>query len=396
MNVAIGDPIARARELAPAIAAYGPRIDTERELPAELVARLHDAGLYRMLLPRSVGGDELDLATFVAVMEIVAGADASTAWCIGQASGCALSAAYLDLDAARTIFAPRDAVLAWGPAQPGAVVRALVDEEGGRRGYRVTGTWTFASGSRHATWMGGIVPVCERDGTPRLDAGGKPVMRTVLFPRAHATFTDVWQVGGLRGTGSDNYAVADEFVPEAFAFARVIETLREPNRLYRFSTVNIHAFAFSAVALGIARATLDAFVALAADKRAGRGSGRPYRESAAIQGRIGYAEAQLRGARAFVFAALQRAWDAAAAGSGPLPLDLRIEMRMATTYAIAQAKEVVDVAYQSAGANAIFESGPFERRFRDLHAVTQQIQAHLDNFETVGQHLLGMPVQLSL
>jgi alkylation response protein AidB-like acyl-CoA dehydrogenase len=384
--------VARARALAPAIAEYGPQIDRERELPAELVARLHDAELYRMLLPRSVGGGEIDLATFVAVMETIAGADASTAWCIGQASGCALSAAYLDLETARTIFGARDAVLAWGPAQPGATVRAVADEGG----YRVTGTWTFASGSRHATWMGGITPVCERDGTPRLDAQGKPVMRTVLFPRAHATFSDVWQVSGLRGTGSDTYAVTDEFVPEAYAFARVVESLREPNRLYRFSTVNIHAFAFSAVALGIARATLDAFIGLAADKRAARGSGRPYRESTAIQQRIGYAEAKLRGARAFVFAALQRAWDAASEGGGPLPLDLRIEMRMATTYAIQQAREVVDAAYQSAGANAIFESGPFERRFRDLHAVTQQIQGHLDNFETVGAHLLGMPVQLNL
>lgn len=384
--------MARAQALAPTIAEFGPQIDRERELPAELVAQLHDAALYRMLLPRSVGGGEIDLATFVAVMEIVAAADASTAWCIGQASGCALSAAYLDPATARTIFAPRDAVLAWGPAQPGAVVRALAADGG----YRVTGTWTFASGSRQATWMGGITPVCEPDGTPRLDAAGKPVMRTVLFPRERATFTDVWQVSGLRGTGSDTYAVTDEFVPEACAFARVIDALREPNPLYRFSTVNIHAFAFSAVALGIARATLDAFVALAAGKRAARGSGRPYRESTAMQQRIGYAEAQLRGARAFEFAALQRAWEAAADGSGPLPLDLRVEMRMATTYAIQQAKAVVDTAYQSAGANAIFESGPFERRFRDLHAVTQQIQGHLDNFETVGQHLLGMPIQLNL
>jgi len=393
VSVAVGaDWVARARELAPAIAAFGPRIDAERELPPELVAQLHDAGLYRMLLPRSVDGAELDLATFVEVMEILAAADASTAWCIGQATGASLSAAYLDIATARAVFGPRDAVVAWGPAQPGAVVRAAAVDGG----FSVTGTWTFASGSRHATWLGGITPVHERDGAPRLDAAGKPVMRTVLFPRAHATISDVWQVSGLRGTGSDTYAVEGEFVSDAFAFARVVESCREPNRLYRFSTVNIHAFAFSAVALGIARAMLDAFIALAAGKRAGRGTGRPYRESSAVQMRIGYGEAQLRGARAFVFASLQRAWEAAAAGTGTLPLDVRIEMRMATTYAIGQAKEVADAAYQLAGANAIFESGPFERRFRDLHAVTQQIQGHLDNFETVGQHLLGMPVQLTL
>jgi indole-3-acetate monooxygenase len=393
MTVATGvDFIARARAAAPHVAAAGPRIDAERNLPDELIAELHAAGLYRMLLPRSCDGGETDLATFVAVMEILAAADASTAWCIGQASGCSLSAAYLDGAAARAIFGPRDAVLAWGPAQPGAGVRADVVDGG----YRVAGTWTFASGSRHATWLGGVAPVFERDGAPRRDAAGKPVMRTVLFPRAHATIADVWHVVGLRGTGSDTYTVSDEFVADAYAFARTAGECREPGRLYRFSTVNIHAFAFSAVALGIARATLDAFVALAGDKRAGRGTGRPYRESSAVQARIGYAEAQLRGARAFVFASLRRAWDDAADGTGPIPLDQRIEMRMATTYAIGQAKAVVETAYQAAGANAIFEDGPFERRFRDVHAVTQQIQGHLDNFETVGQHLLGMPVQLTL
>src|SRR5262249_52411169 len=132
------------------------------------------------------------------------------------------------------------------------------------------------------------------------------------------------------------------------------------------------------------------------NKRGARGTGRPYRESTAIQARIGYAEAQLRGARAFVFAALARAWDAAAAGTGALPLDLRSGVRMAATYAIQPAKAGAEAAYQPAGATAIFESGPFEPRFRDVHAVSQQIQGPLDNFEPVGQHLLGMPVQLSL
>ena len=351
-------------------------------MPADLVAALHAAELYRMLLPRSCDGGEVDLATFVETLET----------CIGQASGCSLSAAYLQPQVAREIFGPRNAVLAWGPAQPGAGSRAVAVDGG----FRVTGTWTFASGSRHATWLGAIAPLHERDGAPRLDAAGKPVVRTVLFTRERATVSDVWQVIGLRGTGSDTYAVNDEFVAADHAFARVVEECREPGRLYRFSTVNIHAVAFAGVALGIARAALDAFLDLAGSKRALRGTGPVLRDSTAVQERIGIAEAQLRAAREFVFGSLRRAWDAAAEGAGVLPLDLRIEMRMATTYAIQQAKQVVEIAYQSAGANAIFESGPFERRFRDAHAVTQQIQGHLDNFETVGRHLLGMPVQLSI
>lgn len=345
-----------------------------------------------MLLPRSVDGGEADLASFVEAIETIASADASTAWCIGQASGCSMSAAYLSPDIVREIFGPHDAVLAWGPVQPGAGSRAVAVDGG----FRVTGTWTFASGSRHATWLGAMAPVHETDDTPRLDAAGKPVVRTMLFPRARATITDVWQVMGLRGTGSDNYSVSDEFVATERAFARLPAECRETGRLYRFSTVNIHAFAFAAVALGIARAALAEFIELAGTKRVLRGTGRGLRESSAIQARIGVAESQLRAARGFVFATLQRSWEAAGNGSGQLPLDLRIETRMATTYAIQQSKEVVEMAYQAAGANAIFESGAFERRFRDVHTVTQQIQGHLDNFEVVGQHLLGMPVQLSI
>ena len=385
------DWVARAKALAPLIAELAPRIDTEYNLPAELVRALHEAGLYRLLLPRSCDGFEIDLTTFAETIETLAASDASTAWCLGQNNGCAMSAAYLDLAAAREIFAPPESVLAWGPAASGAPARAVVADGG----YRVTGAWSFASGSRQANWLGGLTQIVERDGSPRLDDDGKPVTRTVLFPRANAKVTDVWQVIGLRGTGSDSYAIDDLFVPDARTFTRKLAA-SAPGTLYRHSTVHIHAIAFAAVGLGIARAMLEDFVALARTKRPTRGNfGKVLRENNTIQNNVGLAEAQLRAARAYLFESVRGGWlEAEALDGGGLALERRLDMRAASTFAINSAAEVADTAYRLAGSTAIFDRQPFERRFRDMHAVSQQVQGHQSNYETIGQHRLGVPFDL--
>src|SRR5439155_14682432 len=137
---------------------------------------------------RALGGAELLPADFVPVIEEIAKADASTAWCLNQASGCAMTAAYLEPAAAGEIFGSPRGILAWGPG-PG---KARVVEGG----YRVTATWSFASGSHHATWLGCHVPIVEADGTPRLNRGASPVVRPMLFPNSNAKMTDIWRVGG--------------------------------------------------------------------------------------------------------------------------------------------------------------------------------------------------------
>lgn len=391
INIETVDPVARAEALAPLIAELAPRIDSESNLPAELVRALHEAGLYKLLLPRSCGGFEIDLTTFAETIETLAKADASTAWCVGQNNGCAMSAAYLALEAAREIFAPPKSVLAWGPAVSGTSPRATIADGG----YRVTGAWEFASGSRQANWLGGLTQIAERDGSPRLDDDGKPVTRTVLFPRADAEVTDVWQVMGLRGTGSDRYAIDDLFVPEARTFTRKLAA-SAPGTLYRHSTVHIHAIAFAAVGLGIARAMLDDFVELARTKRPRRGNfGNVLRENNTIQNNIGLAEAKLRAARAYVMENIRAGWrEAEAMEGGGLSLNRRLDMRAASTFAINTAADVADTAYRLAGATAIFDRQPFERRFRDMHTVSQQVQGHQSNYETIGQSRLGVPFDL--
>lgn len=379
------DPIARARAVAPMIEAAAPRIEAARELPADLLDTLHEARLFRALLPRALAGDETTLETYAHMMEVIARADGSTAWCIGQASGCSMAAAYVAPEVAHRIWDPLDAALAWGAIIPGQVAE-VVDG-----GYRVTGSWPFASGGRHATWFGGHCRVRERDGTMLALPDGSPYERTMLFPREAITVTPNWQVMGLRGTGSDTYSVTNLFVPEAFTVRRDRDEERRAlghGSLYRFTTTHAYATGFAAVALGLARGLLDEFVTLAGGKTP-MATGRMLRDSPALQSGLAQAEGKWRAARAGLHTALREAQAHVDTGAS-LTAEHKVAIRLAATFAIHQSKEVADFAWLEAGATAIFESQPFERRFRDLHAVTQQVQARRNHFETVGQHLMGL------
>ena len=381
------DYIERAREIASILVAAADEIEERRQLPERVVEALVERGFFRMLLPRSLGGGELHPLTYVQVLEEIAKADPSTAWSLGQNSGCSMIAPYLDSAVAREIFGPPRGILAWGPELPGAGRGVAVEG-----GIRITGRWGFATGSRHATWLGAHVPVFEPDGTPRRNPNGRPFVRTVLFPKLSAEIIDNWQVIGLRGTGSDSYRVDDLFVPQKYTASRDNEAeRRESGLLYRFTSGMIYAASFSNVSLGIARGALDAFIVLARDKipRGARGT---LRENNVVQSQVAQCEAKLRSARALIHQTLAEMWDEAER-NGEFRYEQHVRLRLSTTWAIHQARDVVATVYGAAGSTAVFNENPFERRLRDIHAGTQQGQGRPIHFETVGQILLGLPPQ---
>jgi alkylation response protein AidB-like acyl-CoA dehydrogenase len=378
------DPIERAQQLRPVIEVAAQAVEQSRSLPQELRTELHDARLFRLLLPRKFGGEEVAPTVFVTAVEEIAKGDASTAWCVAQGSGCSMAAAYLEPDVAREIFGAADAVLAWGPVGPNARATAV---EGG---YRVTGTWLYASGSRHAEWLGGHSPLVDAKGERCLGPDGKPAERTVLFRKSDAVVQDVWQVVGLKGTGSDTYTVTDMFIPARYTFTREsADDRRETGPLYRFTTFQLFGASFAGVALGIARATLDAFIQMAGSKVPMLAS-KPLRENAVVQSQVAVAEAKWQSSRAFLMQTLEQMWLTALAGEN-FSMQQRAALRLAAVHAIHQSKEVVETAYHLAGGSAIFENQAFERRLRDIHAVTQQVQSQFSNFEVAGQVLLGLP-----
>jgi indole-3-acetate monooxygenase len=386
---AAGDCVARAKALAPMIDAQAARIEQEREITPEVLAALHEARLFRMLLPRSCDGWEADPLSFMQAIEELAKADGSTAWCVVQASGCCYAAAYVEPKVAREIFGDPRAVMASGPGPSGKAVAVA-------GGYRASGRWGFASGIKHAQWLGCHCPVLEPDGTPRLGPNGKPAERTMLFPKASARVDDTWRVVGLRGTGSDSYAIDDLFVPDAYTFTRESPAdRRETGPIYRiFTSYQLYGIGFAAVALGLARASLDAFIALATTKVPNARTS-VLRDNAVIQSQVALAEAKLSSARSFLVQMLEETWDTAVRGE-PLSLSQRARLKLAETHAAHDGKDVVDTVYHAAGATAIFESNAFERRFRDVHTMLQQVQSQFINYELVGQVLLGLPSQTKL
>jgi alkylation response protein AidB-like acyl-CoA dehydrogenase len=385
-----GDPavIARAEAVRAAVEAASNEIEETRRLPPTLLDKLHEARLFRLLLPRTSEGIETDPVTFFHVIETIARCDASTAWCLSQAGGCAMSAAYLDLPVARSIFGddPR-AVLAWGP---GPRVKA-VECDGG---YKVTGVWAFASGGRHATWLGAHCPIFQADGSPRLDANGRQQERTMLVRTGDVQWTDIWNTVGLRGTASDQFALNDFFVRADHSITREFELeCREAGPLYRMGAGTCYQVGFAGVACGIARGALDCFLDVARNK-VPRGMKSPIRDNAVVQSNLAQAEVNLRAARAFLLQSMAGIWKDLSAGN-TITVEQRITIRMAATNAIHKAKDAVDFAYNAAGATAIFENHPLERRFRDIHTVTQQLQGRLSHFETVGAWMMGAEADLT-
>jgi alkylation response protein AidB-like acyl-CoA dehydrogenase len=371
----------RVEGLAACLAASVDQIEKEQRLPEPLVAAMAGAGLFRLLLPRPLDGAEVDPLVFAQIIQDIARIDASTAWCLGQTSVCATVAAFLPTETAREIFCDARSILTWGAGAGRATAVA--------GGYRVTGTWSFASGGHHATWLGGHCHVYDSDGTPRRTGDGAALARTVLFPAERASMTDAWDVIGLRGTGSDAYTVTDLFVPDAYTVVRGDPSERRyAGALYCFKTDNLFACGFASVALGIARRMLDDFVILAKEKSP-RGYALGMRDSATTQSDVGELEARLRAARLYLMGTLAEVWPAVQRAND-ITLKQRMAIRLAATRTIQEAKAVADAAYHCAGATAIFARNPFERRLRDMHAVAQQVQARRSHFETVGKFLLGL------
>lgn len=377
------DPVAQARAIAPLLAAESAKTEALGQLSPAVVEALHANGLYRTLLPRQLNGFGVGLDTFVKTMEILAAADASTAWCVGQASGCSMAAAYVDTPVAQEIWGndPRG-VLAWGFQLEG---RAKVVPGG----YRVTGKWGFGSGGHHATWMGAHCHVELPDGSLLKNEDGTPIERTMLLRQDQLNWTSSWDVVGLRGTGSDSYTLTDVFVPDAYTVRRDIRAERRiDDPFFRFTTTSAYSCGFAAVSMGIARGMLDGLKELAQTKKPSH-TARTLRDSPVMHHLVAENEAKLRAARAFVLETIRDARDGIQR-TGELATEDRVLMRLATTTAIRRAKEVAEFAYHEAGSTAIFTSNLFERKMRDIHASAQQVQGRTGHIEVCGQYFLGL------
>ena len=376
----IGYLLDTAHDLAGRVAANADRIDCERQIPSELAEAIADKGFFRLLVPRSLGGAELGHLDFLQILQVFAEVDGSTAWCINQNNVWATASAVMPEQTAQEIWGDGRAVVANGPPTPSA---EAIPVDGG---YRLSGRWDFSTGSTHATWIAAIVPVMQPDQKQKASTDSAS-LRVMLIPKTEVIFLDCWQVKGLRGTASFSFEVDDLYVPRARTYDPT-NAPREEGPLYVIPRTLLFASGDATIALGIARVSLDTAIDLARSKNSGR-VGTLLQDQSTTQRLIGEGEAIWLSAQAFLEASASSVWRSASKNHA-LAIEERIQMRLASTYAIRKAAEVVDISYNLCGSSAIFASNPIQRRFQDIRVITQHIQGHLSNYETAGQFFLGL------
>ena len=369
---------AAVRQVAALAAEHAERSERERELAPEVVEAMRAADLFRLCVPRALGGAEATPRELVEAVEALARSDASAGWCLAVTATSGLVAAYLDESAAREIYGDAGVAVGGVFAPRGHAV-------GSGERLEVTGRWAFASGSPFCDWlMGGCLTEID----------GRPVEpRLVLFPRGEVEIVDTWTVSGLCGTGSHDIEVERLSVPVSRSAAVIGASPRVEGALYAFPLFGLLAAAIAGVTLGVARAAMDDLLELAGAKQP-EGSRRKLAERSTVQSEVARAEASLRAARGLLVDSLERGYARAEQGAG-IATDDRLSLRLAATHAARSAAAVVDACYELGGGTSIYATSPLQRRFRDVHAATQHMLVSRSTLELTGRLLLGLPSDTS-
>jgi alkylation response protein AidB-like acyl-CoA dehydrogenase len=374
------DLVEVAKSFAPQIEACREESERNRSMPAPLARAMAEAGLFRVWVPKALGGFEADIETNLRVIEEVSKADGAAGWNVMIAGTGGMFAAYLSPAAGKEIYGDPNVITAGALAPKGRAV----PENGG---FRVSGRWPLASGCLHASWMGGGSFIFDGD-APRVGENGIPDLNIFMMPKSDTTIIDTWHSAGLRGTGSHDFEVADVFVLAERTFSLLNGKPYYDGALYRATIISVFSLPVAAVSLGIARAAIDAFIELAGGKMP-MFSMTTLRNRATVQAQVAQAEALVRSARAFVFETAAGAWEQMVAG-GPLSEEQESLIHLACVQAARACAEAVDIVYTLGGATSVYTTSKLERCFRDVHVVTQHIAVSPSWYERTGQYFLGM------
>ena len=375
--------LADIRELAPDIIARAAEIEAGRRIPPDLVETLRSIGVFRMFVPESHGGLELDLPTGLEVIGLLGRIDGSVGWTAMIASGGDIFAPLLPRETYDRIYrSGPDAILA-GSATPAGTA----EPEAG--GFRVNGRWPFASGCQHADWMVGLCVMTE-GGKPLpgpAGAGGQPLVRGVALPAQDWKIEDTWYAAGLKGSGSHHIALKNAVVPAANLFDLAQGVPCVPGPLYP-AVLQFLPLLHGANSVGIAEGALDDLIALASTGRQQLRVAVPMRESEIFQGELGRLEADLRAVRAFHQAQVASHWRHACAGTlrGE---KLLTQSTQAAIWIATTCVRIVDGCFALGGGGAVYESSPLQRRLRDIHAAAQHAAVQQHQYVKAGRLALG-------
>ncbi|WP_245326602.1 flavin-dependent monooxygenase [Bradyrhizobium sacchari] len=363
------------RELAPEITARTAEIEAARRIPPDLVERLRSIGIFRMFVPRSEGGLELDFPAGLEVIKALARLDGSIGWIAVVAGASSLFVAASPAELYKRIYQDGPDTAICGSSQPGGTAERVSG------GYRVKGRWPFASGCTHADWIGGFCIVTE-NGKPIPGPQGKPLLRVVALPARDWDVEDTWHAAGLKGTGSHHVTLRETLVPEA-NFFDLEAAPRQSGPLYQALRQWLPLL-HGAFSVGLAEGMVDDLLALAHTGRQQLYAAVPMRESETFQYELGRISADLGAAQGFHEVQVAGHWRHAQSGTLNNE-DLVIEGARSATWLATTCVGIADACFALAGSSAVYDTSPLQRRLRDIHVAAQHAHAQQRQYVDVGK-----------
>lgn len=370
MSIDFADRVApyveRVQSIAPVARQYADWAEQNARPANEFVEALRDADLFRLLVPRNMGGAELSPWQLGPVIEALARVDGSAGWTMALGQG--LLGQLVKPELFSELFGNPRLTMA-GSLNPISVRAVRVDG-----GYKYSGKGTYVSGCTHAAWMAAAGLVVENSAPQFVD--GAPVIKVGVLPMHVCRIQETWRVSGMRGTGSHDVEFNDVFVPDDLTFTQAD------------ALANLGA-SLAPVSLGIAQHAIDAFIELAGAK-VPLGSRTLLRDRVTAQAQLGQAEGLLQAGRSLFYETASEAESRRVAQRAPTDEE-RARMRLGSVMAAQLSAQTVDLVYDAAGLTAASVDCPIERCWRDVHVARQHITLATTRFEVVGRVYLGMP-----
>ena len=341
-------------------------IDEKREIPNELLSELINKNYFRLLLPKSLNGIEMDSIEYLEILFEIASKDASIAWCINQSNVLSTNAAFMEKKLAKKIFDDPKAIITNGPPVENDVKENQSDS-------LVSGKWSFSSGIKHSTWVLGIFSDKNKQN------------KNIMFPTSTVQLEDVWDVSGLRGTGSYSFSVKNKVVPNENIFYDRLN-LYESGPLYKIPRDLKFGSGFSTIALSLANSSINYALDFAKSKKGV--NAKKLSEEQVFLREIGIAKGLYKASKSFLDNTIEKAWEVVSDGVF-LEDELLADLRLASTHAIRASEEIVKKMYNLLGSSSIFKFNKIQRYFQDMLAISQQVQGRMYHFETIGDYYIN-------
>ena len=383
---ALADMVAHARVLVPRLRDRAARTEELRRLPPETERDLQDAGLFRIVQPKRVGGSELDYVALVDCAELLGCADASVAWNLAN-----LASHHWML----AMFDRRAQDIVWDKDPNVLIASSFIFPAGRARkvdgGYRLRGSWPFSSGVASCEWNMLASVVSSDDEADGIE------YRIFLVHKNDYRILDTWNAAGLRGTGSNDVEVRDAFVPEQLTIAvsdlaggPTPGSVVNPNALYALPVFSLFPYVLSGVALGNAQACLDDYIDVARH-RASTYNRAKIGDLQSTQIKIAEASAKIDAARLIMRSNCIEAMAEARCGHIP-DMAAKTRLRRDGAYSVNLCTEAVSLLFAASGARGLFTTGALQRQFRDAHAINSHLAFNFDAAGTnYGRVALGLP-----